>query len=122
MERRSGKTVASVLPVLLSLIMLVTVNAFTAPTAKAATSTWDGTVTTSFSGAGTAASPYIIDSAAKLAGVAQLTNNNTGWSGGKYMVLTVDIDLNNRQWTPIGIQRQNGGGTTYSENNAWFRG
>ncbi len=93
-----------------------------APVAQAAVSTWDGSVTTSFSGSGTAASPYIIDTAAKLAGVAQLTNNNTGWSGGKYFVLTADIDLNNRQWTPIGIQRQNGGSATYSENNAWFRG
>ncbi|MBQ6021620.1 MAG: hypothetical protein IJL25_01685, partial [Clostridia bacterium] len=118
-----SKTV-KLISVLLVMFMLVCAAPLlhSAPVAEAVTSTWDGTVTTSFSGSGTASSPYIIDTAAKLAGVAQLTNNNTGWSGGKYFVQTVDIDLNNRQWTPIGIQRQNGGSATYSENNAWFRG
>ena len=120
MKTKARTIVLAILSVLVLVCMLP--QPTITPTADAATSTWDGTITTSFSGSGTAASPYIIDTAAKLAGVAQLTNNNTGWSGGKYFVLTVDIDLNNRQWTPIGIQRQNGGSTTYSENNAWFRG
>ncbi|MBR0509617.1 MAG: InlB B-repeat-containing protein, partial [Clostridia bacterium] len=92
------------------------------PTADAAVSSWDGSVSTSFSGSGTAASPYIIDTAAKLAGVAYQTNNNNGWSSGKYFVLTVDIDLGSREWTPIGIQRANGGSTTYSESQRWFCG
>ncbi|MBQ6165121.1 MAG: InlB B-repeat-containing protein, partial [Clostridia bacterium] len=120
------KNAKKLLSVLLTLTLIVSVGIpvgiFTAPTANAATSVWDGTVSTSFSGSGTAASPYIIDTAAKLAGVAQQTNNNTGWSNNKYFVLTADINLNNREWTPIGIQRQNGGSTTYAENKAWFCG
>ena len=117
------KTMNKLLSVMLSVFMIAgLIPLITPPEADAATSTWDGSVTTSFSGAGTAASPYIIDTAAKLAGVARLTNANNGWSGGKYFVQTVDIDLNNREWTPIGIQRQNGGSATYSEANAWFRG
>ncbi|MBR4427718.1 MAG: InlB B-repeat-containing protein, partial [Clostridia bacterium] len=57
----------------------------------------------------------------KLAGVARQTNTSNGWSSGKYFVLTVDIDLNNLQWTPIGIQRETSG-TTYSESQRWFCG
>ena len=118
-----NRTMKKLLSVMLSVFLIAgLIPLITPPEADAATSTWDGSVTTSFSGAGTAASPYIIDTAAKLAGVARLTNANNGWSGNKYFVQTVDIDLNNREWTPIGIQRQNGGSTTYSENNAWFRG
>ena len=63
---------------------------------------WDGTsVDTIWSGSGTESNPYLITSAAELAGLAQKVNNGTSYSG-KYFKLTTDIDLNNYEWTPIG--------------------
>ena len=66
-------------------------------TASAATSTWNGSVDTSFSGSGTAGNPYVISSAAELAGLSQLVNNNSNWSKNKHFVLTTDIDLGSRE-------------------------
>ncbi len=55
-----------------------------------ALSTWDGTsVSTSLSGAGTEASPYLIQSAADFAYL------QTCESSGKYFKLTVSVDFNN---------------------------
>lgn len=110
------------LSVFLCLMMLISVCPLIGlPQADAATNTWDGTIDTSFAGGGTASNPYQITSGAELAGVASLTNNNNGWSTGKYFVLTTDIDLNNREWTPIGIQYTTSG-TTYNQGTRWFNG
>lgn len=71
---------------------------------------WDGTTITAFStagGAGSSASnPVLIQSAAQLAYLAQETNKGTAGGGsdytGVYFKLMTDIDLNNKEWTPIG--------------------
>ncbi len=64
---------------------------------------WDGTTKdTNFNGTGTEADPYLIQSASQLAGLAANVNGGEKYSG-QYFKLTTDIDLNNKEWTPIGI-------------------
>ena len=116
------KKVKKCIALMLAALMIVGFVPFVdiAPTtASAAVSTWNGSVDTSFVGNGTAGNPYVISSAAELAGLAQLVNNNSNWSNNKHFVLTADIDLNNREWTPIGIQYTTSG-VTYSDR--WFNG
>src|SRR5574344_1170556 len=63
---------------------------------------WDGTTTTSFKfGFGTASNPYLITSGAELAYLASQVNNGTTYEN-KYFQLISDIDLNARDWIPIG--------------------
>lgn len=67
-------------------------------------SEWDGkSVKTDFSGEGTQESPYLITSAAELAGLAKNVNDGeqTIYSG-KYFKLTTNIDLMGHEWMPIG--------------------
>ncbi len=66
------------------------------------TSYWDGITTTIPNGKGTKAEPYLIESAANLAWVSANTQTDNGEAWNKYYVQTVNIDLNNKQWTPIG--------------------
>ena len=74
--------------------------------AENAADAWNGTDNTSWytdaeEDAGTADKPYEISTAEQLAGLAQLVNGGTNFSG-KTIKLTADIDLNNQAWTPIG--------------------
>ena len=70
---------------------------------------WDGTSGTAvdksstFSGgSGTSESdPYIIGTATDLAQLAANVNDGESYAG-KYFKLAADIDLNNKEWTPIG--------------------
>lgn len=64
-------------------------------------------------GTGTAADPYIIENAADLKAVATNVNTSeTATSGDeaykKHYKLTTDIDLNNDDWTPIGLTKDKG--------------
>lgn len=71
---------------------------------------WDGTSATSLSGDGTESNPYKIGTAAELAYFRDrinIKNKSDGAfndEGGKrlHFELTEDIDLNNREWIPIG--------------------
>ena len=54
-----------------------------------------------FEGEGTAESPYLIDDVEDLKLLAQKVNGGVTYEG-KHFQLTVDIDLNNEPWTPIG--------------------
>ena len=51
---------------------------------------------------GSSSDPYVITTAEQLAGLAQLLKNNKSTFGGSYFVLDSDIDLQNREWLPIG--------------------
>ncbi len=65
-------------------------------------STWDGASAAPWTkGSGAASSPYIIETAEQLAYLAQQVNAGTTYSG-KYFKMAADIDLNGKQWTPIG--------------------
>lgn len=71
-----------------------------------AVSTWNGSedVAESFSaGTGTQEDPYFINSAAELALMAQKVNSGDTLRG-DYFKLNIDIDLNGKEWTPIGRQ------------------
>ena len=56
-----------------------------------------------FEGAGTEASPYEITSAADLKKLAENVKNGTDYEG-KYFKQTADIDLEDKEWTPIGTK------------------
>ena len=65
-------------------------------------STWDGSTATGFKfGSGTEASPYLIMNAEELAYLASQVNGGTSYDG-TYFELIADIDLDSREWTPIG--------------------
>ena len=68
---------------------------------------WDGTIATSFGGgSGSAGDPYLITNGAELAYLAQQVNaapNNSPYLSGVYFRQTADIDLDHREWTPIGV-------------------
>ena len=67
-------------------------------------SEWDGKKASSgytFSGEGSSTSPYLIQSAADLAGLAANVNAGTNYQG-SYFKLETNIDLMGREWTPIG--------------------
>lgn len=78
---------------------LVPVTAF-AKEAQSA-NVWDGSVASAFAGGtGTAENPYQIATGAQLAYLASSVNSGETYAG-KNFVLTADIDLNKRPWTPI---------------------
>ena len=86
-----------VLSIVLCTVMLLSL--FVLPTSAAA---WDGTtVSTSFKGEGTQASPYLIESGADLALLAQEVNGGNSYAG-KYFKQTCDVDLGSKEFAPIG--------------------
>lgn len=63
---------------------------------------WDGTtVSTALEGEGTETNPYVLSSGADLAYLANSVNGGEAYSG-KYFVLSKNINLNFKAWTPIG--------------------
>jgi len=65
-------------------------------------SVWDGSVSNSFKfGNGSQEYPYIIIRASELAFLASQVNNGNTYEN-TYFQLARDIDLNSREWTPIG--------------------
>ncbi len=62
---------------------------------------WDGTSVEAYSGSGTEADPYVIDTPAKLAKIRETVAGGDSLEG-KYFTQTADIDLGNKEWTPIG--------------------
>ncbi len=66
-------------------------------------SVWDGESTeTVTKGSGSESDPYLIESAAQLAGLAYNINNDINDYKGKYFKLMKDIDLASKPWTPVG--------------------
>ena len=65
------------------------------------TNVWDGSTSTSFIGAGTQANPYLITSGADLSYLRDRVNSGTTFEN-NYFQLTNNIDLDNREWQPIG--------------------
>ena len=87
----------------LSLILtIVMVLSIIPSNAMAAVAAWDGGVASTFdSGNGTDKNPYIIANGAQLAYLAKTVNAGTNYEN-KFFKLSADINLNNKQWTPIG--------------------
>ncbi len=86
--------------ILIVLAMLCTMMSAMIPTALAA---WDGsTVSAGLLGTGTEVDPYLISSENDLAFLAKQVNDGTELYDDKFVKLTVDLDLGNHSWTPIG--------------------
>ena len=83
----------------LSFIMLISLLPVTALAGEAV---WDGTtVDTNWYDDNTNAAEFTISDSADLAGLAKLVNAGNNFSD-KTIKLTADIDLNGKEWTPIG--------------------
>lgn len=69
---------------------------------------WDGTINTNWYNANN--TQFTISTAAELAGLAELVNNGTNFSG-KTITLNANIDLGGKEWTPIGTSGKPFSGT-----------
>ena len=70
--------------------------------ARAETDVWDGTIASGFAGGtGTEKDPYQINTAEELAYFAKSVNGGK-WYDREYIILKNNINLNDREWTPIG--------------------
>ena len=87
---------------ILSCLMALTLCLSLLPTAALAVDgAWDGRIATAFAGGtGTENDPYQIADGAQLAYLASEVNKGRAYEN-SYFVLTADIDLNNKDWTPI---------------------
>lgn len=104
-----------ILPLFLVFMQVVLLCSFSAIITVAADEptfdVWDGTVDTAWLSDATEAAKttHTIDTAAKLAGLAKLTNDaaiggSTGAYAGHTFYITKNIDLNDKAWSPIGIE------------------
>ena len=83
-------------------IVLCTVMLLSLFVVSASAAAWDGTTaSTSLKGEGTADKPYLVETAEDLAFLAKDVNGGNNYEG-KYITQTADIDLGNKEWTPIG--------------------
>ena len=77
-----------------------------------AVNVWDGTSEPWINGSGTMEDPYLIETAANLAYLAEKVNEGYEAQGmavfkNVYFLMTDDLDLNNINWTPIGNVNMN---------------
>jgi len=87
--------------VMLFLALCMLITGLCLPVQAADIRVWDGSVASGFrSGSGTRDDPYLIYSAAELALYRNRVNNGESTLCAK---MVTDIDLNNREWTPIGL-------------------
>lgn len=70
-------------------------------------SIWNGSADVWTNGAGTANSPYQIESAEQLAFIAEMVNAGVTTYENTYFKLMTNIDLNNLTWVPIGSSETN---------------
>lgn len=63
--------------------------------------TWDGTAVAFTQGRGTKEEPWLIENAEQLAYLAQQVNNGTDYERNHFLLVS-DLDLNGKEWTPIG--------------------
>lgn len=92
--------------VVLSLVLAVSCLAGLSLTTSAA---WDGGYSIEYTGGtGTEADPYLISSEKDLALLAQKVNSEAQDYAGTYFKLTMDLDLGDQPWAPIG-STANGG-------------
>lgn len=106
------KTKTRFLTVGLAVIVLLAAALFVIPAlGTTADAAWNGTTIagTFAGGKGTQDDPYQIANGEQLAYLAQQVNNDA-LSGDEYFVLTDDIDLGGKDWTPIGSDDYDFGG------------
>ena len=100
-----------------SVSITLKVSSFFDPSSKRTANQWNGSIASGFAGgSGTKDDPYLISTGAQLAYMAQCINNNKYmWS---FFRLTNSINLNGREWMPIGNNSTSSG----SYYNSAFRG
>jgi len=91
----------ALIAVLSAVSLFVSVPASGGEPAEAATVTWGGGVSTSWTGSGTSGSPYLIQSGDDLKLLSNNVITGTNYSG-VYFSQTVNINLSGISWTPIG--------------------
>lgn len=62
---------------------------------------WDGSSKSAFTGEGSENKPYLIETPAQLAYLAEQVNAGNPYEG-KYFLQTKELDLGSKNWTPIG--------------------
>ena len=82
--------------------LFLSIALFTAISLSAQTSVWSGGSDVWTKGAGTEASPFLIESADQLSFVAEMVNAGITDYQGTYFRLTKDMDFNHLVWVPIG--------------------
>ena len=75
---------------------------------------WDGTPAAEIGGSGTEGDPYVIYNAAQLAKARDMINS--GVYNSDWYELRADIDLNNAEWEPIGLDEKATFGGTFNGN------
>ena len=114
-----------IISLLVSLTLILSIVPMTVMAEDTTTNTgWDGTTTTEITnGTGTSSDPYLISTPEELAWARDLVNtsvtegNTTTYPNkAKCFKLTADIDLNNKEWTPIGLVANNGFNGTFDGN------
>ncbi len=94
---------SNVISLILSAVLILSLFAFALPSSAK----WDGTsVAASLSGTGDEATPFIIRTEAELAKLAQTVNEGTSYAG-QFIRLEADLDLDGKEWTPIGSTSAN---------------
>ncbi len=99
------KKLTSLILCLAMLITMGTVLSVGSSAAEAEFVKWDGTSDISWFSTTNPESSYNIDSPAKLAGLAQIVNEQAvkdGYAKGITFYITVNIDFDGKEWTPIG--------------------
>ncbi len=109
-----------IISAILVVAMLVSMMILIIPTASAV---WDGTsVSSALIGTGTEFDPYLITSENDLAHVAKQVNDGVTHYEGKFFKLTTDLDLGEKDWTPIGAVSANYFGGTFDGDGHTIRG
>ena len=68
---------------------------------------WDGTAEIWTYGSGTETDPYLIESAENLAWIAEMVNAGISTFANTFFKLTIDLNMNNVAWVPIGNSTTN---------------
>lgn len=117
---------------LLAKTALLLCVAASVPHGLLAQAVWDGTTDTEWEGSGTAGAPYLIGTAAELAGLAKRTNSDETFEG-VYFLLTADVWLSDPatpdgekpMWVPIGgkeLKNSDEAGGSFYKEEYWFKG
>ena len=83
-------------------IYLIFLTLCVSATLFAQLSIWNGSSDIWTKGAGTEASPFLIESAEQLAFISDMVNGGVTTYENTYFKLMTNIDLNNLEWVPIG--------------------
>lgn len=120
MFKKNKKCFVSMLLVLTMVFFIIPQTAFAenvSSTTDSTTNVWDGTAAdTSWYTNYESNTTYTLSNPAQLAGLAQLVNDGTDFSG-KVITLGADIDLAGKEWTPIGTDVKPFKGTFDGDNN-----